>query len=98
MSFPLIIRPEAETDLIEARAWYEQQRDDLGSEFLTEIEDVFERIGKQPRLYAVEYKEVRRVALSRFPYVVYYRILDETVEIIAVIHGSRDPRLWKSRA
>jgi plasmid stabilization system protein ParE len=98
MSFPLIIRPEAEADLFEARGWYEEKQADLGSEFLTEIDDVFDRIGERPDLYAVEYKEVRRVALSRFPYVVYYRIVEETVEVIGVLHGSRDPKHWKSRA
>jgi hypothetical protein len=34
MSMPLIIRPEAEQDMAEARQWYEQRRDGLGNEFL----------------------------------------------------------------
>lgn len=97
MSFPLVIRPEAETDLVNARDWYETRQLDLGNEFLTEIDQVFDRIQEQPVLYAEEYKDVRRVGLSRFPYVVYYRIVEETVEVIAVLHGSRDPNHWKSR-
>ncbi len=80
------------------RDWYEQQQADLGSEFFTEIDDAFERIQDRPHLYAEEYKQVRRVGLRRFPYVVYYRIIEETVEIIAVVHGSRDPKHWQSRA
>ena len=55
MSFPLIIRPEAEEDLIESRDWYESQQDDLGQDFLNEIDEVFERISQQPKLYAMEY-------------------------------------------
>jgi hypothetical protein len=36
--------------------------------------------------------------LNRFPYVVYYRIAGDVVEVIAVQHGSRSPRGWRSRA
>jgi len=28
----------------------------------------------------------------------YYRITDEAVEVLAVLHGSRHPRVWRSRA
>jgi plasmid stabilization system protein ParE len=32
-----------------------------------------------------------------FPYIVYYRILTGRIEVIAVLHGSRDPQTWKDR-
>ncbi len=98
MSHPLIIRPEAEADLIEGRDWYEGQRQGLGSEFLMAVDEVFDRIREHPELYAPEYKSVRRTSLTRFPYIVYYRLVGETVEVIAVQHGSRSPRGWRSRA
>lgn len=98
MSQPLIIRPEAEEDMLEGRDWYEGQREGLGSEFLTAIEVVFDRIREMPELYAPEYKSVRRAGLTRFPYVVYYRIGGTSVEVIAVQHGGRSPRRWRSRA
>ncbi len=34
MSLPLIITPEAEEDLAEAKAWYERKRKGLGAENL----------------------------------------------------------------
>ena len=42
----MIIRPEAETDLVNARDWYEQQREGLGAAFLLCVEEVLERIGR----------------------------------------------------
>ncbi len=54
---------------------------------------MFDRIRETPEMYAAEYREVRRAGLGRFPYVVYYRI----VEVIAVQHGSRNPRRWRYR-
>jgi plasmid stabilization system protein ParE len=98
MSLLLIIRPEAERDMAEARDWYDGQRGALGAEFLTAVEEVFVRIREFPESYAVGYRSVRRAGLRRFPYVVYYRIAGESVEVLAVLHGSRHPRAWRSRA
>jgi hypothetical protein len=44
MIHPLIIRPEAEEDMAEGRDWYERHQQGLGTEFLTAIEEVFDRI------------------------------------------------------
>jgi toxin ParE1/3/4 len=75
MTHPLIIRPEAEEDMAEGRDWYDGQRQGQGAEFLTAVDEVFDRIRETPELYAPEYKSVRRVGLHRFPYVVYYRLV-----------------------
>jgi hypothetical protein len=37
MSLPVVIRPEAEQDLLSARDWYDQQRFGLGDEFTAEV-------------------------------------------------------------
>jgi toxin ParE1/3/4 len=70
----------------------------LGLEFLAAIEDVFDRIQATPELYAGEYKGIRRTVTKRFPYVVYYRLLVESVEVLAVLHGSRNSSHWRRRA
>jgi toxin ParE1/3/4 len=69
----------------------------LGSDFLTAIDNVFDRIRDTPEMYAQEYKTVRRVGLDHFPYIVYYRIVGDSVEVVAVQHASRHPRQWRSR-
>ncbi|CAA9431974.1 MAG: hypothetical protein AVDCRST_MAG64-3559 [uncultured Phycisphaerae bacterium] len=98
MSRPLVVRPEAESDSAEARDWYERQRPGLGGEFLTAVEDAFELIKASPEAYAVVYRDVRRVGLRRYPYIAYYRTTTDAVEVLAVLHASRDPRVWRSRA
>ncbi len=98
MSIPLVVRPEAERDLAEPRDWYESHKEGLGAEFLSAVDDVFARIRESPKFYAVEYRGVRCAVLRRFPYAVYYRATDENVEVLAVLHGSRNPRVWRSRA
>ena len=84
--------------MAEGRNWYEGQREGLGTEFLTAVDQVFDRLRETPELYAPEYKAGRRAGLDRLPYVVYYRLVGDTVEVLAVQHGSRNPRRWRSRA
>ena len=62
----MIIRPEAEADLANARDWYERQRIGLGAAFLLCVEEVLERVGRTPEMYMVVYHDVRR-ALTRRP-------------------------------
>ena len=94
----MIIRPEAETDLVNARDWYEWQRGGLGAEFLLCMEEVLERIGRTPEMHAVVHQNVRRALTRRFPYAVYYRIEGNEVVVLGVFHTGRDPREWQSRA
>jgi plasmid stabilization system protein ParE len=97
MKHALRIRPEAEVDMAEGRDWYNSRREGLGIEFLTAVEAMFDWICENPELYAAEYKLVRRAGVHHFPYIVYYRLVEETVEVMAVLHGSRNPRIWRSR-
>jgi plasmid stabilization system protein ParE len=75
----MIIRPEAEADLVHARDWYTQQREGLGAAFLLCVEEVLDRINRTPEIYAMVYQAVRRAFTRRFPYAVYYRITDNDV-------------------
>lgn len=97
MSKPLIVRVAAEADITAARLWYEQQRDGLGVEFLDAVEAVLDRLEAVPEMHQVIWQNVRRAKLKRFPYLVYYRVLADRTEVLAVMHGRRHPSAWKSR-
>jgi plasmid stabilization system protein ParE len=94
----MIIRPEAEADLVTARDWYERQRTGLGAAFLLCVEEVLERIDRTPEIYRVVYHDVRRALTRRFPYAVYYRVVSNDVVVLGTLHTRRDPREWQSRA
>lgn len=64
----MIIRPSAEADLVNARDWYERQRDGLGSPFLLSIVEAFERINRAPEISPVVHRDLRRALIQRFPY------------------------------
>jgi hypothetical protein len=56
MEFPLIVGPEAEADLADARDWYEERRSGLGREFLQCVSEAFDRIQENPLGCAQTYK------------------------------------------
>jgi plasmid stabilization system protein ParE len=91
---PLIVNPEAEADLEEARAWHEAQRQGLGDEFLECVREVFDRIQPARHLYGKVYQELRLALVRRFPYAVVYRVDDEQITVVAVYHTRREPRGW----
>jgi plasmid stabilization system protein ParE len=70
----MIIRPEAEADLVSARDWYERQREGLGAAFLLCVEEVLKRIGRTLEIYTAVSHDVRRTLTRRFPYAMYYRM------------------------
>lgn len=93
----MVLRPEAEADLTSARGWYERQRVGLGDEFVEAVDELLGRISAVPEVYAVVLHGVRRAKLRRFPYVAYYRVLPDRIEVIAVLYGSRNPGVWQGR-
>ena len=50
-----------------------------------------------PELYAEVWMTVRAARLRKFRHLVYYVVLADRVEVIAVMHGSRDSSAWQSR-
>ena len=97
MSLPLIVTPEAEADMAEAKAWYEGRRTGLGEDFVLCVEAALEHVRRAPGAARQVQPGVRCVALQRFPYGVFYRVDPEQIAVLAVYHASRDPEGWKTR-
>jgi len=97
MTATVRVRARAQRDIEQAAAWYEEQRPGLGDDFLGEVEAVFENVAAHPTGYPELYRATRRAVLRRFPFCVYYRLLDEVVVVVAVLHGSRHPLRWMVR-
>jgi plasmid stabilization system protein ParE len=98
MTLPLEYRAEVHDEIVEAYRWHEAQRQGLGEEFLAEVRDQLDRIQENPEAHAVLYRKVRACLIQRFKYVIYYRFLEDSINVIAVQHGHRNPRAWRRRA
>lgn len=98
MSLPLFVREAAQEDIRMAVAWYERQTPELGAEFINSLDSCLSLIRQWPETFPEVHRNSRMAVLRRFPCLVIYRNTPRFISIIAVIHGSRDPRRWKARA
>jgi plasmid stabilization system protein ParE len=97
MTFVVRLRAEAESDLQNAAVWYESQRSQLGHEFLDAVEELLTRISENPLQFPILHRGARRALLSRFPFGVFFRVQDQAVIVLAVMHASRSPNRWRDR-
>ena len=97
MSLPVILRHEAVVDVQEARDQLEAVRVGLGTQVLARVREVLARIEKLPELHGKVWQDVRAARLKQFRYIVYFIVLADRVEVLAVLHGARDPSSWQSR-
>jgi plasmid stabilization system protein ParE len=99
MSLRLIIRPEAEEDILDATLWYESREEGVGLDLAGEIHAALERTLENPlaSLLLREHPHVRRVLARRFPYRIFYVVRPDAIVVFAVLHAARDERHWLER-
>ena len=97
MKYTIIVKPLAELDMREAALWYEKEKANLGIEFLEAVEEKLKIIESNPQLFEVKYKEVHRAFLNRFPFAIHYKVEEQNIFILAVLHTSLNPKIWKTR-
>lgn len=93
----LVIRPRAQADMDEEALYYQTGDDPAAAaRFLEDLEHAFERVVRFPQIGKPwptpnrELTGLRRLLLSRFPYSVFYLPTETTLEIVRVLHNSRD--------
>ena len=97
MSLPVKLTDEALLDLQQAHDWYNTRRAGLGITFVLRAKTKLLSLGIAPEAYALIWKNVRATTIKQFPYIVYYRLHTDHVEVLAILHGSRDASEWQRR-
>jgi len=97
MSRPVTLRPEADADIQVIHDELEQSQAGVGDRFIDRVLEVFERIEAMPEIHGLVWHDVRAARLRKFRYVVYYVVFADRVEVLGVLHGSRDGSVWQSR-
>lgn len=97
--YKAIILPLAKEDIREAAMWYNKQQKGLGKRFTTEIRENVLFIRQNPKASNVRYGGIRIAVLNVFPFMIHFTIEEKnkTVIVSAVLHTSRDPKLWENR-
>ena len=86
--------PAVEKELAEIIKFYNECSPGLGNEFLNEFERQILNIASHPFLWVEIKKGIRRALLRRFPYVVYFLVVNkDSLRITVVKHQRRHPKL-----
>lgn len=86
----------ARSDIEGAADYYREISDDLGEAFLDVLEATVERVAMFPRSgRPVDgFPRARRARLRRFPYGLFYGLVDDEIVVLTVQHSKRvDPDL-----
>lgn len=96
-AYRLVLLASAESELLEAVAWYRERSLSAAQNFVLEFEAKVQLILDSPTRWAIFEADTRRVVLNRFPYSVVYRVQNNDVAVIALMHHRREPRYWSAR-
>jgi plasmid stabilization system protein ParE len=88
---------EAESELVEAEAWYRKRSEVAAQAFLLEIGRALTTISDGPHRGPRELRGERRFVVDRFPYTIRYWVRLDEIFVTAVAHQSRRPGYWRKR-
>jgi len=80
-----------------AADWYEKQQPGLGTRFLSQWKLAENRMMASPEIHRCFEGELRKCRFEIFPYSLVFRILGNQLQVIAVMHMSRNPGYWRGR-
>lgn len=93
----LILRQEAERELADAYRWYEARVPGLGAQFLGVVERTLHSMQDNPLRFPVIHRDIRRALPRRFPYEIFFVWEMDTITVLSIMHGARDPSRWKAK-
>jgi plasmid stabilization system protein ParE len=88
---------EAQTEFEEAQCYYENKEAGLGEAFAESVRQGLRIVLSRPAAGRIEFEDVRRVILKRFPYKLLYIVESDHLMVVAVAHQSRQSQYWLSR-
>ena len=99
MHYRINIQPDAKNDIIKASDWYDSKHFGLGPELIQKVDEAIKQVLLQLLGYQKVFLNFRKVLIKQFSYCIYYHIdsKSEKIDIVAVIHTSRSPEVWKKR-
>ncbi len=97
MTYELLIKPAAEEDIFDAAIWYQEKRENLGTRFISFLDQAFDKIRVNPNQYPIKYKKTRVALLKVFPFGIHYMVEGDKIVVLAVLHTSRNPKISKDR-
>lgn len=90
--------PLAAQEFWSALRWYQARSIRATQKFRAEFKRVAKRIAAGPDRGTTYRKDYRWMRMHRFPYLIYYKVVDPSLVIVfAVAHSRRRPGYWVQR-
>ena len=93
LQFHRLVRDEVS----DAYRYYQSQKPKLGDTFLEALDDIFNQIIDNPNLFPRDFEGVQKALLRKFPFSIYFEIIEEQIFVYSVFHQSRNPESWQER-
>jgi plasmid stabilization system protein ParE len=93
----VLLRPEAEHELLAAQAWYESKALGLGFEFGRAADAAVASAVRNPYGHLRIEDEFHRVLFRKFPYMLIYLPSPQELLVISFFHQHREPGTWLER-
>lgn len=84
---PIVIEPEAKSDIRAARDYYFDKGDQTSDRFRDELTQIFELLSRHPEAVAVAFGRTRLKPMRYFPYVIGYIYFEGVVHVTGVQYG-----------
>lgn len=93
----LNIRQTAKLDIQQIVDYYDEIFPEIATKFLMNLYADLGMLQRNPYLFQLKYKDTRVSYVKSFPFGIHYRIISNNIEILSVLHTSRNPKTWKNR-
>lgn len=95
---PVSFHPDVKEEVKKSFDWYQEQSPGLGHEFTIELKESIDSICSIPLAWPKMGQLHRRFILSRFPYSIIYKIVNNNeISVVAIMHNHRKPGYWTER-
>jgi toxin ParE1/3/4 len=93
----IVLLPEAELELNEAKTYYGSENIEIAGVFVQEVDRVLRQIAQFPHSGPRRFIILRRCGMNRFPYGIFYRVFSDHILVVSISHASRRPGYWRRR-
>jgi hypothetical protein len=91
-NYKLLVKAEANREVIDGYLWYENKQEGLGEKFLDALDQCYNSIDINPTTYEQKYKAQRQAIVKGFPYVVMYEVAQQKIIVYAVFNTFQKPQ------
>jgi plasmid stabilization system protein ParE len=95
VNYRIELRSELTADVAEVCRWYRRHQPDLAEDLFEKFFVAVRAVQASPGLFRILESDVRRIRLTRFPYHLYFRVMNDTVRFLLLMHTARSPEALK---